>query len=78
MSGRRAQRRLQPAVLHWARANRVVEWEGSGRIGLSQADRLARCTHKPLGHLYLNEPPDDGLPIPDFRALEVRPRHCTP
>ncbi len=95
MSGRRAQRRLQPAVLRWAReraglgvetlaarvrvrANRVVEWEESGRISISQADRLARCTHTPLGHLYLHEPPDDRLPIPDFRAPEVRPRRPSP
>jgi len=50
------------------RPDRVVEWERSGRISVSQVDRLAHCTHTPVGYLYLREPPDDDLPIPDFRA----------
>ena len=48
--------------------DRVVEWERSGRISMAQADRLAHCTHTPVGYLYLREPPEDDLPIPDFRA----------
>ena len=50
------------------RPDRVVEWERSGRISMSQVDRLAHCTHTPVGYLYLREPPEDDLPIPDFRA----------
>ena len=47
---------------------RVLEWERSGRISIAQADKLARRTHTPLGFLYLAEPPEDHLPIPDFRT----------
>ena len=96
VSGRRAQRMLEPAVLRWAREraglgtetvaaetgvrpDRVVEWERSGRISVSQADRLAHHTHTPVGYLYLREPPEDGLPIPDFRAGgDLRPRRPSP
>ena len=46
----------------------VLEWERSGRISIAQADRLAQRTHTPLGFLYLTEPPEDHLPIPDFRT----------
>lgn len=52
---------------------RVEEWEKSGRISLSQADKLAHHTHTPLGYLYLPEPVDDRLPIPDFRTVGDRP-----
>ena len=48
---------------------RVRDWEGSGRISISQADRLAHHTRTPLGYLYLPEPVEDRLPIPDFRTL---------
>lgn len=50
------------------RPDRVVEWERYGKISMAQADRLAHCTHTPVGYLYLREPPEDDLPIPDFRA----------
>ena len=60
------------------RTERVVEWERSGKISISQADRLAQRTYTPLGYLYLHEPPDDDLPIPDFRAPEVRPARPSP
>ena len=50
------------------RPEQVEAWERSGRITVSQADRLARHTHTPVGYLYLREPPEDDLPIADFRA----------
>lgn len=46
----------------------VSEWERSGKISVAQADKLAQCTHTPLGFLYLAEPPEEVLPIPDFRT----------
>ena len=35
------------------RPDRVLDWERSGRISMSQADRLAHHTHTPVGYLYL-------------------------
>lgn len=52
---------------------RVEEWEKSGRISLSQIDKLAHHTHTPVGFLYLPEPVEDQLPISDFRTVGDRP-----
>ena len=60
------------------RAERVAEWEQSGRISISQADWLARHTHTPLGYLYLREPQDATRPVPDFRAPIGRSRSPSP
>jgi len=46
----------------------VVEWERSGAITLAQLRKLAQKTHTPLGYFFLQEPPDDSLPIADFRT----------
>ena len=46
----------------------VEEWERSGRITMNQAQDLAKHTLTPLGYLYLPAPPDDSLPIADFRT----------
>ena len=62
-------------------SDRNGSWSGNGREGsaVSQADRLAHHTHTPVGYLYLREAPEDGLPIPDFRAAgEVRPGRPSP
>ena len=58
---------------------KVVEWEQSGAITLARLKQLATKTHTPLGYLFLHEPPDDSLPIADFRtsakdAMSVPPR----
>ena len=52
---------------------RVLDWERSGSISASQAERLARATHTPFGYLFLSKPPDESLPIPDFRARDDAP-----
>ena len=52
---------------------RVSEWERSGKISVAQADRLAQRTHTALGFLYLAEPPEERLPIPDFRTRDDVP-----
>lgn len=58
---------------------RVLEWERSGRISMSQVDKLAHHTHTPVGYLYLREPPEDDLPVPDFRATaDARTRRPSP
>ena len=52
---------------------RVSEWERNGKISVAQADRLAQRTHTALGFLYLTEPPEERLPIPDFRTRDNAP-----
>lgn len=52
---------------------RVKEWEETGKISIAQADRLAERTYTPLGYLYLSEPPDESLPIRDFRTRDDGP-----
>lgn len=56
------------AVKLKVKPDRVTQWEQSGKISIAQADRLAARTYTPLGYLYLEEPPDDSLPIHDFRT----------
>jgi Zn-dependent peptidase ImmA (M78 family) len=48
---------------------RVEEWEETGRLAFGQAQRLAKATYTPFGQLYLAAPPEDRLPIPDFRTV---------
>ena len=50
------------------RTERVQTWERSGNISMPQAERLARAARVPLGYLFLSRPPDESLPIPDFRV----------
>ena len=47
---------------------RVSDWERTGQISIAQADKLAAKTYTPLGYLYLTDPPDEPLPIRDFRT----------
>ena len=46
----------------------VLEWERTGQISIAQADKLAAKTYTPLGYLYLTDPPNEPLPIRDFRT----------
>ena len=52
---------------------RVLEWETSGEISVAQAGKLAQRTYTPEGYLFLDEPPEDYLPIADFRTVGDRP-----
>ena len=54
------------------KAERVQEWESSGEISMAWAERLAAATHSPLGFLFLSFPPDEPLPIADFRTRAGR------
>lgn len=72
----RTRARLEPEVLArkvGVKPDRVREWEESGRISLAQANKLAHHTHTPLGYLYLAEPVEDRLPIPDLRTVGDQP-----
>ena len=48
---------------------RVTAWEGNGELTFKQAEKLANMTYTPFGYLYLPEPPQETLSIPDFRTL---------
>lgn len=52
---------------------RLAEWEASeAQPTLKQLEAFANATHVPIGFLFLDEPPDEPLPIPDFRTMHGR------
>jgi Zn-dependent peptidase ImmA (M78 family)/transcriptional regulator with XRE-family HTH domain len=71
-------------MLHWAceragfaisdlvhRFPRLAAWEcGSAQPTLKQVEALAKATYTPVGYFFLQEPPVETVPIPDFRAMD--------
>src|SRR5579884_2650151 len=51
------------------RLERVEEWLQTGELPMSKLEAIAEKTHVPLGYLFLEEPPEEKLPIPDFRTV---------
>jgi len=51
------------------RPEEVAAWENTGRITLSNLEKVARHTHTPVGYLFLPTPPEETLPTGDFRTL---------
>ena len=77
---------VKPELLRWARERagvaqgdlaaklkKLPEWEaGETRPTLKQLEAFARAVHVPFGYLFLPEPPEESLPIPDFRTFAGR------
>ena len=75
---------MKPAVVRWARERsgkdmsdlakrfpKLPQWEGGeAQPTFKQLERFAKATLTPFGALFLEEPPDDKLPVDDFRTLK--------
>jgi len=78
---------IRPELLRWAReragfgigelTHRIPQlpaWErGEKQPTLKQLEGFAKATHTPIGFLFLPEPPEERLPIPDLRTLKQGP-----
>lgn len=78
---------VRPALLRWARARSGIEddtWEkrfpryeawlgGDVSPTLKQLEAFARKTYTPVGFFFLDEPPVEAVPIPDFRTIRDQP-----
>ncbi|HQR53305.1 MAG TPA: ImmA/IrrE family metallo-endopeptidase [Burkholderiales bacterium] len=52
---------------------KLHQWEeGTLLPTLRQLEEFARAVHVPIGYLFLPRPPEEALPIPDFRTLANR------
>jgi Zn-dependent peptidase ImmA (M78 family) len=74
--------RVSPHLLRWAceragyteealagRFPRLERWlRGEDRPTLKQLERFAHVPHAPVGFFFLPEPPEEPVPIPDFRT----------
>lgn len=56
-----------------AKFPRLPQWElGEIAPTLKQLEAYAKVTHASIGYFFLPAPPDEPLPIPDFRTLRGR------
>lgn len=87
VSSRRTVRvEVSPVLLRWAcrragvesaavakRFPKFPEWErGETQPTLRQVEEFARFTRTAVGYLFLREPPEETVPIPDFRTVADR------
>lgn len=78
---------VKPALLRWAcerarvhelerstRFPKIALWESGEKLPtFKQLEAFARATHVPFGYLFLPEPPEEPLPIADFREKALGP-----
>jgi len=74
---------VRPEMIRWAceragyeprdlahRIPQLPAWErGEKQPTLKQLEGFAKATHTPIGFLFLAEPPEERVPIPDFRTV---------
>lgn len=70
---------MSPADLD-AKFPALEEWAaGTKQPTLKQLEKFAQATHTPIGYLFLPEPPEESLPVPDFRTIgDVTIGHASP
>ena len=84
---------VDPKLLRWARERsgrepgyllkrfpKLDAWErGTALPTFRQLEDFAKATYTPMGYLFLREPPDESLPVTDFRTMaSVEVRHPSP
>lgn len=53
-----------------ARFPKLPEWiSGARKPTLKQLESFAAATHAPVGFFFLPQPPEEALPLPDFRTM---------
>lgn len=79
--------KIVPELLRWARERagkpqeelvakfeKLPEWEsGKAQPTFKQLEAFASAVHVPFGYLFLREPPDERLPIANFRTVRDAP-----
>jgi Zn-dependent peptidase ImmA (M78 family) len=75
---------ISPRVLEWAiervgergellyqKFPRLEEWEsGDTQPTMKQLEDFAKAAYVPIGFMFLSEPPEEKLPLPDMRTLQ--------
>ena len=53
--------------------DRLMQWKtGREAMTFKQVKKLAEKTYTPLGYLFAEKPPEESLPVPDFRTFGDR------
>jgi len=53
--------------------DRLMQWKTGGEaMTFKQMKKLAEKTYTPLGYLFAEKPPEESLPVPDFRTFGDR------